>query len=241
MKKKDIRKGYTQLGILVIFLIILIISLATYGLIDKFDADEDVCIEYSYEDFCLNFISGDKEIEEHCLEAYSKSENKGNCKQYRPKTECEKCVDDWSSGCNEECVCEEKKYANYCDFISLGYERGECYRETGRCSSAREKTECEKGNGNWILINTTFRTEEGIPYGCILDSIFDVEKQECQPNKICEKKRFWDFSCKEIKLALFSDYEHFRIKDGLLKETIFSWGTNRKDLIDLLESKGCEI
>lgn len=132
-KEKKIEKGhfYKYGTIYVILLVVALFVLFYFSRVDKFNPDEDVCEEWELAISCSNdCCSYSNEWYEKCdkVEKICNAEEPKDCScecydclNWRPKTLCEKCIDNRDESCDKDCECDEQEI--------VGYNWGDCIKE----------------------------------------------------------------------------------------------------------------
>ena len=185
---------------------------------------------------------------------YNNAKGYSYCEKYEPKSFCELCIDDWTEECEKECQCTEwddsgtcpdgyeaYEYSEHCGvcvnsswYNSDKFNRSDIYFcNPSPCISAREKTECEKGNPDWIFAKEKTEIESPDGKKHLLDG--------CYP--ICRKKTIYDYSCQFLKEKIFIEVGYCPSKEKWWDEDIH-FCKDSLSITDIKEAyliKGCEI
>ena len=130
-------------------------------------------------------------------------------------------------------------YSNMTDYLNKKYSVRENNKE---CIKSREKTECEKGNLNYVLEPVY---EEKV-IGVVPDKDNITEYRIILTGYNCRKKQLKDFNCSELMKPIILDYPIIGIKDGKIKEiSVFKAGVylekgiEIEKVYDVASEKGC--
>lgn len=257
---------------LLIILVIIIVSFS-FGcylhnkLFNKFNPDKDVCLQY--EGMIVGLVKNSNIL--ICNRPYPKKndiidrvnnpnlnigDGCGECKEWRPKTYCElnpndetkcTCDENWRKAWDED-GCKNINSFNF-DLCTSFYQ--------DKCIKAHEKTECEKGNPNYIKIDECIVDKEFYPtnsYAYFLEDTplckNDNTFEECCVKTLngeikvreCRKKTIYDYSCKDLKKHIFLEEDYCSSTNKFNINRCPGWNSIIKNikLKQIYIEKGCE-